>query len=124
MFVLLGIGLGGMLGAVSRYHLGRLIMEKWGGNFPLGTFLINVSGAFILCFISARVSHSAIFSPVLKSALTTGFLGAYTTFSTFAYETVKLLEGNERITAFGYACGTVFLGLISGWLGYFTGNMI
>ncbi|AFV11557.1 camphor resistance protein CrcB [Thermacetogenium phaeum DSM 12270] len=124
MIVLLGIGLGGMLGAVGRYFLGRLIMEKWKGTYPLGTFLINISGAYILCFLLAYLSHGVTFSPVLKSALTTGFLGAYTTFSTFAYEVVKLLEDNEKLTAIGYTCSTVFFGLTFGWLGYLTGNML
>ncbi len=117
MIVLLGIGLGGMLGAVGRYLLGRLIMEKWRGTYPLGTFLINISGAYILCFISAYLSHSVTFSPVLKSALTTGFLGAYTTFSTFAYEVVKLLEDNEKLTAIGYTPAAQFFSALFsvGW---------
>lgn len=118
---LLSVGLGGVAGALARYYAGRTIMERWGRTFPLGTFFVNVTGSFLLCMIYAWTVKGGAFPPFLEAALTTGFLGAYTTFSTYAYETVKLLEDRENLTAFAYAIGSVLLGLGAGWLGLLAG---
>ncbi len=118
---LLSVGLGGVAGALARYYAGRIIMERWGRTFPLGTFFVNVTGSFLLCMIYAWTVKGEAFPPFLEAALTTGFLGAYTTFSTYAYETVKLLEDRENLTAFAYAIGSVLLGLGAGWLGLLAG---
>jgi len=117
IFHLLSIGAGGAAGALARYYAGRLIMERWGRIFPLGTFFVNVTGSFLLCMLYAWTAKGGIFPPCLEAALATGFLGAYTTFSTYVYESVKLLEDQEKLTALAYVFGSVLLGLGGGWLG-------
>lgn len=122
IFSLVAIGTGGSLGALLRFYLGRSIMKKWGRSFPLGTFLINLSGSFLLGLFSAWASWNNNISPVLRAGITTGFLGSYTTFSTFSYETIKLLEDGEFVTAFGYLFGSILLGLVAAWLGLLAGH--
>lgn len=122
MVTLFSIGIGGACGAVARYYLGCVVMGKMGGGFPLGTFLVNVSGAFALCFMAAAAASGHTLPPPLEAALATGFLGAYTTFSTYAFETVKLLEDQKKMTAFGYAFSTIVFGLAAGGLGYLAGT--
>jgi CrcB protein len=124
LITLLGIGIGGATGAVTRYRLGRLVMGRWGRTFPLGTFLINISGAYLLCFLTALATGRLHLNPALFTALTTGFLGAYTTFSTFANETVSLLEDGEVPNALIYLLASVLTGLAAGWLGYLTGSQL
>ncbi|MDH7578412.1 MAG: fluoride efflux transporter CrcB [Bacillota bacterium] len=120
-FYLLSIGTGGAVGALARYYAGRLIMERWGRVFPLGTFFVNITGSFLLCMISTWATRGGILSPYLEVALSTGFLGAYTTFSTFAYEAIKLLEDREAFTALTYVIGSILVGLGAGWLGLLAG---
>lgn len=121
---LLSIGAGGVVGAVTRYHLGRVIMEKWGRNFPLGTFFVNITGSFLLCLICAWLAGGGYLPSSLAAAATTGFLGAYTTFSTYAYEAIKLLEDGEKLTVFTYVLGSILFGLGAGWLGLLVGSRL
>ncbi len=99
-------------------------MGKWGGAFPLGTFLVNLTGSFFLCFLWASVRATYFLPSWLELALGTGFLGAYTTFSTYAYETLKLLEDGEKTTAFGYVLGSIAGGLAAGWCGLLLGSLL
>ncbi len=124
LWIVLGISAGGVLGAICRYQLGRMIMEKWGRTFPIGTFVINVTGAFVICFLAALNTRFGLFSAALYTAMTVGFLGAYTTFSTYAYEAIKLLEDRESLNAAGYVLGSVLAGLAAAWLGYLAGFRI
>ncbi len=116
--LLLGISAGGVFGAIARYQLGRMIMNRWGQSFPLGTFIINISGSFLFCFLTGLLTAGAHIAPWLFAGMTTGFCGAYTTFSTYAYETIKLAEDGEKTTAFVYVLGSVLAGLTAGWLGF------
>jgi fluoride exporter len=85
------IGIGGFFGAIARYLLSRAV-SGWLGAFPLGTLLVNVSGSFVLGFILYSLAYGKSMSPELRNFWTIGFIGAFTTMSTFAYETVRLLE--------------------------------
>jgi CrcB protein len=116
--LLLGISAGGVLGAIARYQLGRVIMGRWGRAFPLGTFIINITGSFFLCFLARLLAAGLHMSAWLYAGLTTGLWGTYTTFSTYAYETAKLLEDGEGLTALAYVLGSVLAGLAAGWLGF------
>jgi CrcB protein len=116
--LLLGISAGGVLGAIARYQLGRSIMGRWGRVFPLGTFIINITGSFVLCFLAGLLAAGWHFPSWLYAGMTTGFCGAYTTFSTYAYETVKLAEDGEQLTTLAYVLGSVLAGLAAGWLGF------
>src|SRR5205085_2103144 len=89
------IGGAGALGALTRYLLGRFIAGRAGSQFPLGTLLINVSGAFTIGLLFALIEHRVI-TPALQVVLATGFLGGYTTFSTMSWEGVQLMLGGSR----------------------------
>jgi fluoride exporter len=89
--------LGGGTGAACRYGVGHLVGTRYGGEFPLGTFLINVSGCFALGLLASLLAHIHQDTALPTALLATGFLGGYTTFSTFALEGVVLFnDDNER----------------------------
>src|SRR2546423_8453633 len=83
------VGLGGFLGAIARYAVGVWIETFWRRDFPLATFLVNVSGCFILGFFLAIATERMNISPMMRLLVATGFVGPYTTFSTFEYETPR-----------------------------------
>jgi CrcB protein len=109
------IAIGGGAGSLVRYKLGKYISEKSSNTFPIGTFIINITGAILLGIISTvAVSNNMLL------LLGDGFLGAYTTFSTFMYEGFNLFQGKHRLNAFMY----VFFSLILGIVGYILGTFI
>ena len=85
------IGLGGFLGANVRYLVGGWAAEKWGASFPYGTLLINVTGSFVLGLFLAVATGRLALDPRWRLFFAVGFLGAYTTFSTYTYETMQLV---------------------------------
>ncbi len=113
MVVLAGAGLGGL----ARYTLGTWIMAKYGGRFPLGTFLINVSGAFLIGLLMSLLTARFHPHPHWRLFLVVGFLGGYTTFSSFEYETLQAVRDGERWMGMLYAVGSVVLGYVAVWLG-------
>jgi len=106
------VGIGGALGSMVRYKLGKVITEKSNTTFPIGTLIINITGAIFL-----GVATSLEASGNVYLLLVDGFLGAYTTFSTFMYEGFNLFQENEKMNAFAYVLGSLFLGII----GYIAG---
>lgn len=108
-----GIALGGALGALSRYYLNLFIQGRLGqGNwaaFPLGTLVINVVGSFLLGLVIA-LSARGLVSPELRLAFGTGFVGAFTTFSTFEWESDLLLRGGDGLRSALYIFGNLFAG--------------
>lgn len=110
------IGIGGIFGALARYAIGKWITQRWQSSFPLGTFFINLSGAFALGIL---VTFFAKFFPAysnLKVMTTTGFLGAFTTFSTFTYESLRLIEDGQYYQAFKYIVLSTIFGIILAYL--------
>lgn len=107
---ILVIALGGALGALSRYGLGFWISSKWNQGFPLGTFIINITGAFLLGFLNIVFIEKLTISPLWRLGIGIGFLGAYTTFSTFGYEVIMLIEGGSLVTAGLYTLLSVIIG--------------
>ncbi|WP_406676264.1 fluoride efflux transporter CrcB [Moorella sp. ACPs] len=105
------VGLGGFLGAITRYALGQALSARSRGNFPTGTLIINLTGAFLLGLLSGTPAFAHRFGTSLTLMLTTGFLGAYTTFSTYSYETIQLLEDRKVISALIYLLSSIALGL-------------
>lgn len=112
--LLLALGLAGAAGAPARYLVDGLVQERTSGAFPLGTFLINVTGAFLLGLLTGLALYHA-FPSTPKTVLGSGFLGAYTTFSTFTYETVRLAEdGRHRAALANFVVSLVIPALAAG----------
>ncbi len=110
---LLFVGVGGALGSITRYHLGKVIAQKpKNALFPLGTLVINVSGALLLGFVTGVNLTGNLYLLIAD-----GFLGAYTTFSTFMYEGFNLFQDNEKKNAAYYIFGTLILGIIGYMIG-------
>lgn len=100
-----------------RYTLGTWIMAKYGGRFPLGTFLINVSGAFLIGLLMAVFTERMHPHPNWRLFLVVGVLGGYTTFSSFEYETYQAVRDGARAMGLLYLTGSVLAGYLAVWLG-------
>jgi|DewCreStandDraft_5_1066085.scaffolds.fasta_scaffold01517_2 CrcB protein len=107
----LAVSLGALLGAPARYLVSGWAVQRWGGAFPFGTLLINVTGSLLLGFYLTLVTERFSGRPSTRLFVTTGFLGAYTTFSTFSLETVHLVARGDFIGACTYTLGSVTLTL-------------
>ena len=116
--MLLYVALGSAVGGVSRYLLGGLIQRLLDTTFPAGTLLVNISGSFLLGAILRYAIETPTLSPEVRALLTIGFCGGYTTFSTFSYETVALLEDGEWTRAGLYVGASVLLSLVGVFLGF------
>src|SRR5436305_13487451 len=115
------VGFACACGAVSRYLLGRFIAERANSQFPLGTFCINASGAFVIGLLSALAGRKLI-SSTLQVTLATGFLGGYTTFSTMSWESIQLVRGGSTRAGLLYLGGSSLLGLLAATLGLMLGG--
>lgn len=121
---LLLIGLGGFAGAIARYLVDGLVSERTSGAFPLGTLVINASGSFLLGLLFAMTAERAILPAEIRGPVLIGFIGAYTTFSTFMLESWRLVEtGAIGLAALNLAGSTV-LGLGAMVAGLAIGRMI
>ncbi|KZL91187.1 fluoride efflux transporter CrcB [Clostridium magnum] len=109
------VGIGGIFGSLTRFSFGKYISDHCKSHFPVGTALINITGAILLGIIS-----SANASRNLYLLFGDGFLGAYTTFSTFMYEGFNLFQGRDKLNGFTYILMSIILGL----LGYNIGTKI
>lgn len=112
------IGLAGALGTVTRYQVGLWAGRMFGPAFPWGTFMVNVAG----CFLIAAIMHVAVTTsfvpPTLRLALTTGFMGGLTTYSSFNYETTKFFQERAWIGGFANLGLTVTACFVAGLLGF------
>src|SRR3954452_23484717 len=116
----LAVAVGGALGAVSRYGVALLVAMFWKRDFPLATLLINVSGSFILGFFATFAAGRMTLDPIWRLFVATGFVGAYTTFSTFEYETQRLTSTG----AFGWAIVNVLTSIVAGYAAVQLGVML
>jgi fluoride exporter len=112
------IAVGSAMGGVSRYLIGGLSQRLIAGTFPLGTLLINITGSFLLGLILRYGVETPTLTPEVRALLTIGFCGGYTTFSTFSYETVALVEDGQWARAALYISLSVGLSLIATFLGF------
>jgi fluoride exporter len=113
LVVLAGAGLGGL----TRYVAGTWIMAKYGGRFPLGTFIINITGSFLIGVLMTLLTERLQPHPNWRLFLVVGILGGYTTFSSFEYETYQAVRDGERWMGMLYVAGSVLLGYLGVWLG-------
>jgi CrcB protein len=107
------VGVGGFLGAVSRYLVDGWVSNLSGASFPFGTLVVNVSGAFVLGVLFALSIERAVVPPAIRAPVLIGFIGAYTTFSTLTLETWRLVEDGSLAAAFGNLAGSMLLGMVA-----------
>jgi len=113
----LAIGVGAALGANARYLVGLYVADRLGSDFPYGTLLINVSGSLVIGFFLTLISERLEIDPLWRLLFATGFLGGYTTFSTFSFEALGLLRQAAYLQAMIYVGGSVLGGLLLALLG-------
>jgi fluoride exporter len=111
------VALGGAAGSVARFGLSTAAQTRWSGALPVGTLLVNVTGSVLLGFILRYALDTPAVSPEMRALLTTGFCGGYTTFSTFSYETVALIEDGDWRRAALYVLLSLAVSLAGVWLG-------
>lgn len=108
---ILWIGLGGFLGANARYVLGSLVSRWFGTGFPWATGLVNISGALLIGIIATLFADRAVGNETLRLFFIVGILGGYTTFSSYMWEAVTLIEENRWLAAIGYLVGSNLVGI-------------
>ncbi len=102
----------GAIGTLARYGLQGVVQLRMGSSFPYGTLLINLSGCFLLGLIGQFTLNRVVIPPDWRVAIAVGFFGGYTTFSSFGWETAKMLEDGEWLRASTYVGASVFAGLL------------
>ena len=109
--MILAIAIGGGFGAVSRHYVVTAAMNIWGPNFPYGTLLVNILGSFIIGVLMETMALKWQLSLETRAFLVTGFLGGFTTFSSFSFDVLKLVDTDQYLTALLYVCLSVVLSL-------------
>lgn len=107
----------GAIGTLARYGLQGFVQFRTLGTFPTGTLAVNLSGCFFLGLIGQFTLNHLVVSPDWRMAVTIGFFGGFTTFSSFGWETIKMLEDGEWVPAALYVAASVFAGLLLAWAG-------
>ncbi len=119
------IAVAGGLGSLARYGLSGVVGNYWSGSvFPYGTVVVNILGCLVFGFLVAVTEGRFAVSPETRTILLVGFMGAFTTFSTFVFETAALLEDSEWLLALGNASLQNFVGLAALILGLFIGRLV
>ena len=118
------IALGGSLGSIARYWVGSTISGRLGTKFPYGTFVINVSACIIIGFALTFLGKRADLNPAWRFLIPVGFVGAYSTFSTYEWETLSTLRTGAFALAAFYAVISLFLGLAAVWCGSIIAEVI
>ncbi len=111
---------GGGIGSVARYIVATWIGQRWGRSFPFGTFIVNVSGSFLIGLLMTLMAERFLENPEWRLLIVVGGLGGYTTFSTFQYETGKLIADGELI----YAALNIVLSVTAGFAALKLGEVI
>lgn len=118
------IGLAGLVGTVGRYALSGVIARRFGETFPAGTLVVNVVGCFLAGLLFCLLQERYLVSPTTRTVVLIGFLGGFTTFSSFGLQTFTLLRDGEFWFATLNIVGSNFLGLLMVWAGYTLGKLV
>ena len=124
MGLIITIAIFGGLGCLTRYYLSAWVYNLLGRSFPYGTFAVNILGAFLIGFVMEFSLRSTLIPANLRTGLTVGFMGGLTTFSTFSYETLRLLEDGEFFMASLNITISVIVCLAFTWLGIATAKAL
>ncbi|OUL35463.1 chromosome condensation protein CrcB [Nostoc sp. T09] len=124
MFSVLAIAIGAIPGAVSRYYLTEFCKRALGTNFPYGTFIINFTGCLLMGFCFTLFKGIQGFPPEMDLLVRTGFLGSYTTFSTYGYDTLTLWRNGKQGASIFYWAGSAILAVIGIILGRYLAQLI
>lgn len=111
------IGLGGALGSAARYWVGATVGSRAGVRFPYGTLIVNITACFLIGFTLTWLGERVEFNPAWRYLFPIGFIGAYSTFSTYEWETLETLRSGAFALAALYAVGSLLLGLVAVWGG-------
>jgi CrcB protein len=107
------VGLGGLIGANARFVMTRYMADRFGDSYPWGTFAINVAGAFLIGLLLTWLTQRSVADPAMRLVLVVGFLGGYTTFSSYTFEAVTMAQRGNWIGATTYVLGSNVLGLVA-----------
>ncbi len=121
---LLAIAAGGAVGASLRWLLAGAVQRATGGSFPWGTFAVNALGSFLLGFLFVYLIERSTIGELWRLAITIGFLGAFTTFSTYSLESIRLMQQGVFVLAAANVLGQVFVCLVLSWLGVQLARMV
>jgi CrcB protein len=121
---ILWVGLGGFLGAIARYLLASAIAERWGGKFPCGILIVNITGSFVLGFFMAFAQSRSWIQPNFRLLFAVGIVGGYTTFSTFTYDSVRLALDGKLLLATTNVSASVLLGCLAVMAGIIVGGRV
>ena len=111
------IGIGGILGANARYLVSVWAARRIGSSFPYGTLIVNLSGSLLLGFTATAIVGRVVYEREIRLLVSIGFLGAYTTFSTFAFESVGLIRRRAYVLATVNVLGSAVPGMLGAWIG-------
>lgn len=111
------VGVGGFMGAIARFWLAAYVGQRMGTRFPYGTFLINVSGSFLIGLVMTILTERTHLSPMYRYLIPIGFIGGYTTFSTFEYETLRAIQDGQFTVGLLNIVLSVLVGFLMVWAG-------
>jgi len=118
------VGIGGFMGSMLRFWVGTYIGQRMGTRFPYGTFLINVTGSFLIGFVMTVLTEKTQLSPNWRYLIPIGFIGGYTTFSTFEFETLRAMQDGQFAISLLYVALSVLAGFLMVWMGVTVGKAV
>lgn len=118
------IALGGALGSIARYWVGSTVSGRMGVRFPYGTLLVNITACLIIGFTLTWLGKRADINPAWRYLIPVGFIGAYSTFSTYEWETLATMRSGAFMLAALYAIGSMVLGLAATWCGTLLADLL
>jgi CrcB protein len=118
------VGIGGFVGSVARFWVGSYIGGKMEARFPYGTFVVNISGSFLIGLILTLMAEKTDWNPDLRYLIPIGLIGGYTTFSAFEYETFRLFQDGQLLTAALNVTLSVVIGFAGVWAGAVAAKII